>query len=74
MSSGSTSIALAEELLRLVKSVHPDDAAPSAVSGGGAPSSTQAAHDAKNLIAETCDALMRSVLGPSEYTVLLAGQ
>ncbi|THH29959.1 hypothetical protein EUX98_g4226 [Antrodiella citrinella] len=70
MSSGSSSVALAEELLRLVRSTHLDDAAASAVSGS--PSSTQAAHDAKNLIAETCDALMRSVLGPSEYTVLLA--
>lgn len=74
-SDNASPIALAEQLLELVKSIHStDNAAKSAVSGGGAPSSTQAVYDAKHRVAETCDALMRSVLGPLEYTVLLAGE
>ncbi|TCD62094.1 hypothetical protein EIP91_007494 [Steccherinum ochraceum] len=72
----SDSVALAERLLELAKSLQVSAAAAitaESVNGGsGAPSSAQAAHDAKHLIAETCDALMRSVLGPLEYTVLLA--
>ncbi|KAH8079791.1 S-adenosyl-L-methionine-dependent methyltransferase [Cristinia sonorae] len=57
-------VALAEHLLALVKSID----------GGTTerPAQTQTIHDAKHVIAETCDALMRSVLGPLEYTVLLA--
>ena len=70
-SAGSDSpspIALAEHLLELVKRVHSTD------DGSDVAQFIQTTHDTKHLIAEACDALMRSVLGPLEYTVLLAGE
>ena len=67
-----TPIILAEQLLELVKSVYTaDNTRHDGVPSADIPS--QAAHNAKYRIAETCDELMRSVLGPLEYTVLLAG-
>lgn len=66
-------IILAEQLLELVKSVYTADN----TRHDGVPfadTTSQAVHNAKYRIAETCDELMRSVLGPLEYTVLLAGE
>lgn len=63
-------VALAEQLLALVKSIHDADSTTASAIPGA---SSQAVHDAKNQVADTCDALMRSVLGPLEYTILLAG-
>ena len=61
-------VALAEQLLELVKTLYHDPASHD--------HSTDArdAYNHKNRISNICDELKRGVLGPSEYTVLLAGE
>lgn len=61
-------VRIAESLLDLVKKTYPNESAEP-----DAQLSPSEAHESKYQIEDLCGQLLRSVLGPLGYTVLLAG-
>lgn len=60
-------VAVAEELLQLVKLLHP-------VAASADARDAQKMYDARKRVQQLSNSITRSVCGPLEYTVLLAGE
>lgn len=67
MTTASPPIILAEQLAQLVRTVYQHDSGEQALS-------PKDAYDKRNHIIAFCDELKRTVMGPLEYTVTLAGE